>query len=215
MTGGLDWSKRLAPPNISSAAINMSLSTPLDSLSSDLGSSNGPPADEERVRRILAEMNADAVVQAPPGLQESPRVITEPPVSMSTGQLRMDATTARANVIGNSTPTMADFHAMFQQAPPGMAPYQVAQPDPNLLRQNKPTQPSWKEAAFAALRAPIAVAVIVFLLNLPVTTTILSRYASWMYLSSGEISVGGLVVKALLAAVLFAGYQTVNGLLDK
>jgi hypothetical protein len=127
----------------------------------------------------------------------------------------MDATTARANVIGSSTPTMADFHAMFQQAPPGMAPYQIAQPDPNLLKQNKPTQPSWKEAAFAALRAPVAVAVIVFLLNLPVTTTILSRYASWMYLSSGEISVGGLLVKALLAAALFAGYQTVNGLLDK
>jgi len=202
----------------------MSLSTPLDSLS-EVPSGNAPPADEERVRRILAEMNADAVVQAPPGLQESPRVITEPPISMSTGQLRMDATTARANVIGNSTPTMADFHAMFQQTSPGMAPassvlgmqapYQVTPQDPNLLKQNKSTQPSWKEAAFAALRAPVAVAVIVFLLNLPVTTTILSRYASWMYLSSGEISVGGLLVKALLAAVLFAGYQTVNGLLDK
>ena len=36
----------------------MSQSTPLESLSSDVVA--GPPADEERVRRILAEMNADA-----------------------------------------------------------------------------------------------------------------------------------------------------------
>jgi hypothetical protein len=57
------------------------------------------------------------------------------------------------------------------------------------------------------MRAPLAVAIIVFLLNLPVVTAILSRYASWMYLSSGEISVGGLLVKALLSATLFAVYQ--------
>ena len=74
------------------------MSTPLDSLS------DTPPADEERVRRILADLNG-----------EPQRIITEPPNSVSTGTLRMDPGTARANVIGNSTPTMADFHAMFQQ----------------------------------------------------------------------------------------------------
>jgi hypothetical protein len=185
------------------------MSTPLESLSS--GSSNGtPPADEERVRRILAEMNAEAVVQPPPGLPNgNPQVITEPPISMSTGQLRMDSGTARANIIGNSTPTMADFHAMFQQTSPGMAPFQPHRtPGAEELHvpRAKPAT-SWKDMASNYMRGPIAVAVIVFLLNLPVVTAILSRYASWMYLSSGEISVGGLLVKALLAAVLFAVYQ--------
>jgi hypothetical protein len=42
----------------------------------------------------------------------------------------------------------------------------------------------------------------------------LSRYASWMYLSSGEISIGGLLVKALLGAVLFTVYQGVNAFVD-
>jgi hypothetical protein len=60
------------------------------------------------------------------------------------------------------------------------------------------------------MRGPIAVAIIVFLLNLPIVTSILSRYASWMYLGSGEISVGGILVKALLAATLFAAYQGVS-----
>jgi hypothetical protein len=36
-----------------------------------------------------------------------------------------------------------------------------------------------------------------------------------MYLSSGEISVGGLLVKALLAAILYAGYQGVAAVTDK
>jgi hypothetical protein len=59
------------------------------------------------------------------------------------------------------------------------------------------------------------VAIIVFLLNLPVVTSILSRYASWMYLSSGEISVGGLLVKAVIASSLFAAYQGATLVLDK
>lgn len=192
------------------------MSTPLDSLSS--GSSNGaPPADEERVRRILAEMNADAVHQQPPSLMSSPQVITEPPISMSTGQLRMDSTTARANVIGNSTPTMADFHSMFQQTSPGLlhaAPYQPHRtPGAEELHVPKPKATSWKDSIAVAMRGPVAVAIIVFLLNLPIVTSILSRYAAWMYLSSGEISVGGLLVKALLAAALFAAYQGASTLM--
>jgi len=187
------------------------MSTPLDSLTMGSGPANGaPPADEERVRRILAEMNAEAVVQPPPSLSNgSPQVITEPPISISTGQLRMDAGTARANIIGNSIPTMADFQAMLQQAPPGMAPYQPHRaPGAEELHVPKAKETvSWKSMVANSMRGPVAVAIIVFLLNLPVVTSILSRYASWMYLSSGEISVGGLLVKALLAATLFAMYQ--------
>ena len=187
------------------------MSTPLDALSSSSAPANGvPPADEERVRRILAEMNAEAVVQPHPSLPSgSPQVITEPPISISTGQLRMDAGTARANIIGNSIPTMADFQAMLQQAPPGMAPYQPHRaPGAEELHVPKAKDTvSWKATVANTMRGPVAVAIIVFLLNLPVVTSILCRYASWMYLSSGEISVGGLLVKALLAATLFAVYQ--------
>ena len=187
----------------------MSQSTPLDSLSSDVG---GPPADEERVRRILAEMNADAVVQPPPpsGGSALPRVITEPPISMSTGELRMDSQAARANIIGGSTPTMADFHAMLQQTPSGMAPFLGGRPDTGAVVPQPAASVNWKTMIMNHLRGPIAVAIIVFFLNMPVVTSILSRYASWMYLGSGEISIGGLIVKALLAALLFAVYQGVT-----
>ena len=184
----------------------MPQSTPLDQLSQNEGQQ--PPADEERVKRILAEMNVDGLMQSPPGQQAMPRVITEPPVAMSTGELRMDPGTSRAHVIGNSSPTPADFHSMFQQTSSGMAPFNpVAAPSVMI-----PVKSSvdWRAAAMAHLRAPLAVALIVFLLNMPVVTLIISRYASWMYLSSGEISIGGLIVKALLAATLFAAYQGVS-----
>ena len=199
----------------------INMSTPLESLMGDgnsgpANSNQIPPADEDRVRRILSEMNADAVVQPIPTQVDAGRVITEPPITVSTGQLRMDPTAARANVIGNSTPTMADFHAMFQQASPGMAPFQPTpvEPGPVVPQPAKPSV-SWKTALSNAARGPVAVAIIVFLLNLPVVTSILSRYASWMYLSSGEISVGGLLVKAILAAGLFAVYQGATFVMDK
>lgn len=194
----------------------MAQSVSLDDLDKGMGAV-GEPADEERVRRILAEMNAGDVVQAPPAAMPppAPRVISEPPITMSTGQLRMDVGTARANIIGSSAPTMADFQSMFQQAPPGMAPYHgpAAPPPPVVPAPGRPS--TWKESMTAQLRGPVAVAIIVFLLNMPVVTNILSRYASWMYLGSGEISIGGLLVKALLAAVLFGIYQIGVALFDK
>jgi hypothetical protein len=198
----------------------MSQSTPLDMLESG----EAPMADEERVKRILAQMNVDDTVQAPPQPQQSggphvpppvafrqmPPVITEPPITMSTGQLRMDRDTARANVIGNSIPTMADFQSMFHPTPPGLAPFHgpAAATAPALPQVSK--QSDWKSVLSEYIRGPVAVAIIIFFLNLPVVTSMLSRYASWMYLSSGEISIGGLLVKALLGAVLFTVYQGVS-----
>jgi hypothetical protein len=144
----------------------MSLSTPLDQLgSADAGP---PPADEERVKRILAEMNASEIAQpSPPVGGGGSRVITEPPLSTSTGQVRMDVDTARANVIGNSTPTMADFQAMFAQAAPGMAPYHGPAVVPAAVIPQPAKTVSWKAQLMAQLRAPVTVAIIVFLLNMP------------------------------------------------
>jgi hypothetical protein len=173
-------------------------------------------ADEERVKRIMASINASESVQAPPAQLSSPQVITEPPLSVSTGQIRMDPGTARAHVIGNSAPSMADFQAMFQQMSPGMAPFHgpAATPAGPVVPAPSKSSSDWRGMLVAYTRGPLAVAIIVFLLNMPIVTSVLSRYASWMYLSSGEISVGGLLVKALLAAGLFAVYQAASTLFD-
>jgi hypothetical protein len=191
----------------------MPQSTPLEQLAAP----ETTAADEERVKRILAEMNADSTIQMPPPVGSSPpSIISEPPITTSTGQIRMDPAAARAHVIGKSTPTLADFQAMFQAAPPGMAPYHGSMAAPQTAPATPaPTKPhGWRELVFDQLRLPIAVAAIVFLLNLPVITSILSRYASWMYLNSGEISIAGLFMKAVLAALLFAIYQGISAIFD-
>lgn len=195
----------------------MPQSTPLEQLQ-DSSAKPEASADEERVRRILAEMNAEGSIQQPPGITSNmPRVITEPPLSVSTGELRMDAGTSRAHVIGNSAPSMADFQSMFQQMSPGMAPIHGERmvPEPAAKQTKKTAWKSITASAMESLRSPIAVAVIMFLLNLPVVTNILSRYVSWMYLNSGEISIGGLIVKSILAAIFFAVYQGLNMLFEK
>ena len=179
--------------NKSSDTSIMQQSTPLDSLDSAEG------GDEQRVQRILSEMS-----------NEAPRIISEKPISTSMGDIRMDPAAARAHIIGNSTPSMADFQSMLFQTPPGMTPIHRTQentaPAPMKEPKSAPT-PIWTMVV-QQIRAPLIVMCIVFFLNLPIVTSIMSRYASWMYLGSGEISISGLIVKALMAGTLFGVYQT-------
>jgi hypothetical protein len=195
------------------------MSTPLDQLQNPEPNAT-LPSDEERVKRILAEMGTAPA--SPPQYQpQMPRVITEPPLTTSTGEVRMDPATARAHVIGNSIPSSSDFRDMFQQTHPGTAPFydrsytMTGNHEPN--RTTK--QPGWKSVVqsnmipLLQVRNSVAVAILVFLLNMPVITSMMSRYASWMYLSSGEISIRGLLVKAVLAAILFTAYQGISAAL--
>lgn len=164
-------------------------------------------------------MNVGDILNPPPslgGFGSPPAVITEPPLSVSTGQIRMDPGAARAHVIGNATPSLADFQSMFAQTNPSIAPYHgpVANPPGPIVPTGPKDRTDFRTALLQWLRSPLAVGIIVFLLNLPIVTSILSRYAAWMYLSSGEISVAGLFIKALLAAGLFAVYQGISAFFD-
>lgn len=189
------------------------MSTSLDDLDGGaIQQSQGGGGDERRVNNIMAEFTATPVVQPQPQPpQYSPQVINVPPLSNSMGAQRMDPGTAHAHIIGSSTPSAADFQSMFQQRPAtGPAQNYASQvwtPTHQVsIAESKP----WKEIVLQFLRGPIAVAIIVFLLNMPIVTSIFSRNAQWMYLISGEISVSGLLVKSVLAAILFAAYQGVS-----
>jgi hypothetical protein len=119
-------------------------------------------------------------------------------------------------MIGNSAPSMADFQTMFQQMSPGMAPFHgpAATPAGPMLPPTAKSGSDWRTTLATYTRGPIIVAIIVFLLNMPAVTAVLSRYASWMYLSSGEISIAGLLVKAAIAAGLYAVYQVASAIFD-
>lgn len=191
-------------------------STPLDQLG------GGGGGDMSHMNNILADLNSmgpQQTQQAPPDYRDpfQERIISEPPVSLSPGQYRMDPVPPQANVIGGARPTMDDFRSMMNPAPSGMTPFQPFRPPgaEEVFMPLSAKTSDWRTTTVQFLRSPIIVAIIVFLLNLPVVTGLLSRYAVWMYLSSGEISVSGLLVKSLLGACLFALYQMSATLWEK
>ena len=57
---------------------------------------------------------------------------------------------------------------------------------------------------------PFFVGIIIFVLSLPALHTIAGKYASWAYVLGGQLSWLGLVVKSLLAAVLFGLYRMLS-----
>lgn len=205
-----------------SAPPQLFMSTPLNDLPQQ-------PSDPELTQRILQNLNSpnEFHPQQPQEFHEAPRILTEPPVSLSTGQYRMDVAPTQANVIGGARPTMEDFRSMMNPTPPGMTqfqPHRAPGVDEVYIPRGSEgggggggggsKSSDLKNTIALALRGPTVVAIIVFILNLPVITGMLSRYAAWMYLNNGEISVGGLLVKALLGAAMYGLYQTGVSLLE-
>lgn len=185
----------------------MSQSTPLDKLE------GAGPNDANLVSKILADMNdggsgagnpnAAAFQQQPPRL-----VLNEPPIQ-STQEYTMDPAPATAHMIGNSMPSAQDFSSM-------MGSYsQVQQPNPSpQLQMPPPTQKGdmWSYIA-ERIRAPIVVAALFFLLNLPLFQTSIMHYAPWAFRAGSELSMVGLVLLSLIAGLLFAGYQLLSDII--
>jgi hypothetical protein len=59
------------------------------------------------------------------------------------------------------------------------------------------------------IRDPLFVALLVFVLSLPILHTHLAKYAGWAFAVGGQLSWIGLAALSLLAGVLFAGFQGV------
>jgi hypothetical protein len=186
----------------------MSQSTPLDKL-------DGPGQnDASLVSKILADMNTGGSDAGSPNAaafqqQGPPRlVLQEPPIS-STQEYTMDPSPATAHMIGNSAPSAQDFSSM-------MGSYsQIPQQNPApQLQMPAPTQKGdmWSYMA-DRIRAPIVVAALFFLLNLPLFHTSIMQYAPWAFRAGSELSMVGLVLLSLIAGLLFAGYQLLSDII--
>jgi hypothetical protein len=111
-------------------------------------------------------------------------------------------------MIGNSMPSAQDFSSM-------MGSYsQVQQPNPAPQIQMPPSQKGdmWSYMA-ERIRAPIVVAALFFLLNLPLFQTSIMQYAPWAFRAGSELSMVGLVLLSLIAGLLFAGYQLLSDII--
>ena len=172
--------------------------------------------DGDLVKNILAEMDAPSdrnpVIQPPPnpGMETARRMISAPNPN-STYPHNMDPATPTAHLIGRDYPTPADFATMmnatgggggygapYQQMPAAAAPALAAAPRSN-----------WYGDIIGHLRQPLLVAIIVFVVSLPVVNVLIGFYIPGLLRAGGDLTTAGLLVKAAVAGALFWIIQNV------
>jgi len=194
----------------------MPASTPLDKIeSNDIPDSQA--SDEERVQRIIQEMNGGAGEeqpqqqhQEPPGRGRAPeheehhyQQQMPPPGMMMQQQQPMG-------------PRDMPQHQQMYYPPQGAPAQQQQQREPPPQHyEEPPAQPvAAKKNIWAhitdALKLPFVVAFVFFLLSLPVGDVYLAKYAPWAFSSGGHLSYGGLALKAVVAGAIMGVYDTLD-----
>ena len=175
----------------------MPVSTPLDKIDSH----DEAPSDEERVKRIIQEMNnGDS-----PGEEHGQ---TQPPMQYQQQQQQQQ-------------PPM-----QYQQQPPiqyqqqmHMQQQHMQQQQPQQQQEEKHEETPVKKNIWAhitdALKLPFVVAVVFFLLSLPIVDVYIAKYASWAFSSGGTLTMAGLAVKALTAGAVMGVYDTLDKVISR
>lgn len=174
--------------------------------------SDAPMSDDDRVKRILADMNAGPEEQSqPPQQDEAPGRQTPPQYEYQPDQQMA----MPPHMMNNGHPMMGrpmpQQMMMMQQAPPQYE-------EPASAPEPAPPVPA-KKNVFAhitdVLKLPVVVALVFLLLSLPVVDLYLSRYAHWAFSAGGNLSIAGLAVKALAAGLIMGVYDTIDKLVSR
>jgi hypothetical protein len=188
----------------------------MSTLISDL---EGTPAitDGDFVQSIMNEMNMGSnggggqgpPVQPPPAIGGPQQGVISAPNPNSFASRAMDSNPPTAHMIGNSQPTAADFAevmsgagAIGSQNPAVLAnQFGGGAPFDGPQRHSAPVQPyvprkSWWSRILDELRAPVGVAILVFLFSLPVVNFLFAHYIPWMVKPTGELTMIGLLIKS-------------------
>jgi hypothetical protein len=174
---------------------------------SDLGQGSPDNSDGDFVQRILADLNTSESASNPvmnnmPPPAGNGRVINSPNPN-TTYPLAMDPATATAHMIGKDFPTAGDFSTMMNQS--SGAPYQQGQQQ----QQQAPilTQLSTGKGYFSdlihQLRQPLLVAIIFFIVSLPVINVLIGHYLPSLLKAGGDLTTVGLLVKSLGAGAAY------------
>uniref|UniRef100_A0A6C0K548 Uncharacterized protein n=1 Tax=viral metagenome TaxID=1070528 RepID=A0A6C0K548_9ZZZZ len=186
-------------------------------LLSDLDSKAPIAGDSDLVKMIYSDMNSGGAAPMG-GIQNGPQNPMPPP--QSTQSYQMDTVPATAHIIGGNHPTSGDFARMLQSSAPGFpsggnwasagsydqqngnAQAQIAAQIASIqASQGK----SWKSYIGEEMKAPILIAILAFVVNLPFLSVLVAHYAPWMLKASGDMNIYGQLSKALLVGVLFWG----------
>ena len=179
-------------------------------LLSDLDTSSSVnSSDGDLVQKILNDMN-----DAPPAPQVTsrqatpaghnqihPSVINSPNPNSITNH-SMDSGTATAHMIGNEHPTNADFASMMNSKQQYHQQQQWQQPvvaaPPPYVPKNQ-----WYSSFITELKTPVLVSLLFFVFSLPFLNILFAHYIPYLVKGTGELTIIGLIVKSLLAGLVF------------
>jgi hypothetical protein len=148
-------------------------------------------ADASRMANILRDMNAsgaDVISTNAPREHINMPMQPMPPMQMA------------HNPMSNPLPPMMTHQPLY-------IPVEEEQESYAPVRKN-----IWSRILETILD-PLFVGILVLVLSLPVLHTVLGKYASWAYVLGGQLSWAGLLVKSLIAAVLFGLYRALSDFL--
>jgi len=142
------------------------------------------------------------------------RMISSPNPN-TTYPLAMDPATATAHMIGKDFPTNGDFAAMMGQggqgayAPAGFDQGQQQYPQQGQQQQQQPILAQlqqgkgWFMTTLNQFRQPILVAIIFFIVSLPVINVMLGHYLPSLLKANGDLTTIGLLAKSILAGASY------------
>lgn len=171
--------------------------------------------DGDFVQNILNEINGGAV-QPPPAVGGmAPGTVISAPNPNTIAPRQMDNGPITAHMIGNSHPTPADF-AQMMGAPPSQGQVVAAAPGEGVAgsaaswaapaaQAYVPRAPKrgWSSRMMEEFRTPLLVAILVFVVSLPVVNFLFAHYLPSMVKPTGELTAVGLVIKSLGAGGAF------------
>jgi len=175
---------------------------------SDLGQGTPDNSDGDFVQRILADLNTSESASNPvmnnmPPPAGNGRVINSPNPN-TTYPLAMDPATATAHMIGKDFPTAGDFSTMMNQS--SGAPYQQGQQQQQhqapILTQLSSGK-GYVNDLIHQMRQPLLVAIIFFIVSLPVINVLIGHYLPSMLRAGGDLTTVGLLVKSLGAGAAY------------
>ena len=167
--------------------------------------------DDDLVNKILADMNipssSNPIMNAPPPPSGHGNRMIQSPNPNSTYPMSSDPSTATAHMIGKDYPSPADFANLMHSPSYSNGGQQYASFAPPMQAQ----QPTLIETAkgniysdiIAQVKQPLIVAIIIFLVSLPIINVLIGHYLPSLLRLSGELTTVGMVVKSLVGGFLF------------
>lgn len=171
--------------------------------------------DDDLVNKILADMNmpssSNPIMSAPPPPSGNGSRMIQSPNPNTVYPMATDPATATAHMIGKEYPTTADF-ANLMHAPSyshggsafaSIPPQQMA--PPTLVE----TKGNIYSDIMSQIKQPLLVAIIIFLVSLPVLNVLIGHYVPSLLRIGGDVTTAGLAVKSVIGGFLFWFIQKV------